>query len=290
MAQVGKFSSKKSSPSYFMAILGVSLVLFFLGMLGWIGINSNKLVQYLRESVSVQIVLRENTPEKDKDALQAALQAMPYTRTLKYTDKETAKAEWKKADGEDFMEFLDNNILPTSFSLGVKNQYVQADSLKKIKRDIAANTIVSEVTYPTSVVDKLNANVRIASIILFSFAFILGIIVIFLIDNTTRLAMFSNRFLIKTMQMVGATRGFIAKPMNIRAIINGAVAAGFAIVGMIALIFTLENWLPELKSLHDNTSLLALFLLILIVGVAITLFSTHRSVVKYLKMKLDDLY
>lgn len=290
MSQVGKSSSKKSRPSYVMAIVGVSLVLFFLGLLGWIGINSNKLVQFFRESVEVQIFLRENTPEKDKNALQAQLQAMPYTKAVKYTDKETAKADWKKSGGEDFQEFLDNNILPTSLSLTLKNQYVQADTLANIKKTIEANSIVSEVKYPTAVVDKLNANVRLVSIILLVVAIILGTIVIFLIDNTTRLAMFSNRFLIKTMQMVGATRGFIAKPMNIRAIINGTLSAGFAIAGMIAFILLLENWIPELKSLHDNASLVMLFLFILIVGVAISLLSTYRSVVKYLKMKLDDLY
>lgn len=290
MAQAGKFSSKKSRPSYVMAIVGVSLVLFFLGLLGWIGINSNKLVQFFRESVEVQIFLRENTPEKSKDYLQAQLQAMPYTKSVKYTDKESAKADWKKSGGEDFQEFLDNNILPTSLSLTLKNQYVQADTLAMIKKSIEANTIVSEVKYPTAVVDKLNANVKLVSIILLIVAIILGIIVIFLIDNTTRLAMFSNRFLIKTMQMVGATRGFIAKPMNIRAAINGAVSAGFAIAGMIAFILLLESWIPELKTLHDNVSLIMLFIFILILGVVISLFSTYRSVVKYLKMKLDDLY
>ncbi len=290
MAQVGKFSSKKSRPSYVMAIVGVSLVLFFLGLLGWIGINSNKLVQFFRESVEVQIFLRENTPEKNKNDLQTQLQAMPYTKSVKYTDKESAKAEWKKNGGEDFQEFLDNNILPTSLSLTLKNQYVQADTLANIKKSIEANSIVSEVKYPTAVVDKLNANVKLVSIVLLVIAVILGIIVIFLIDNTTRLAMFSNRFLIKTMQMVGATRGFIAKPMNIRAVINGAVSAGFAIAGIIAIILLLENWIPELKSLHDNASLVMLFIFILILGVAISLLSTYRSVVKYLKMKLDDLY
>src|ERR1700712_438453 len=156
MAQVGKFSSKKSRPSYVMAIIGVSLVLFFLGLLGWIGINSNKLVQFFRESVEVQIFLRENTPEKDKNALQATLMAMPYTKNVKYTDKETAKAEWKKSGGEDFQEFLDNNILPTSLGLTLKSEYVQADTLANIKKMIEANSIVSEVKYPTAVVDKLN--------------------------------------------------------------------------------------------------------------------------------------
>lgn len=290
MAQVGKSSSKKSRPSYVMAIIGVSFVLFFLGLLGWVGINGKKLVEYFRESIEMQITLKENTPEKSKDALQAQLQAMPYTKTLKYTDKETAKKEWLKQGNEDFTEFLDNNILPTTLTITLKNQYVQADTLVNIKKFIESNSIVADTKYPTAVVDKMNANIKLISIVLLIIAIILGTIVIFLIDNTTRLAMFSNRFLIKTMQMVGATRSFIAKPMNIRAVINGAVSAGIAITAMLTFIFTLENWIPQLKGLHDNASLIMLFIFIIIIGVVISLVSTYRSVIKYLKMKLDDLY
>ena len=290
MAQTGKFSSKKSRPSYVMAIVGVSLVLFFLGLLGWIAINSKKLEQYFRESVEVQIFLKENALEKDKNALQTFLQAQPYTKTIKYSDKEAAKAAWRQSGGEDFIEFLENNILPTSLDLTLKSQYVQADTLQAIKKAMEANSIVSEVKYPTAVVDKLNDNVRKVSLIILAISILLAIIVIFLIDNTIRLAMFSNRFLIKTMQMVGATRWFIAKPMNIRAIINGAIASGIAIAGIFAVILFLEKWVPELQTLHDNKMLIMLFLLILFIGIAITLISTHRSVIKYLKMKLDELY
>lgn len=290
MAQIGKFSSKRSRPSYIMAIVGVSLVLFFLGLLGWIAINSKKLEQYFRESVEVQIFLRENTPEKDRTALQVFLEAQPYTKTIKYSDKETAKAAWKQSGGEDFMEFLDNNILPTSLDLTIKSDYVRTDTLQAIKKTIEANSIVTEVKYPTAVVSKLNDNIKKVSFIILGISILLAIVVIFLIDNTIRLAMFSNRFLIKTMQMVGATRWFIAKPMNIRAIINGSIAAGIAIAGNVAIVISLENWLPELKTLHDTKMLILLSLFMFIIGITITLISTHRSVVKYLKMKLDDLY
>jgi cell division transport system permease protein len=290
MAQKGKFSSKRSKPSYFMTVLGVSLVLFFLGLLGWIAINSRKLEMYFRESVEMRILIRENTPDTNRVALQNYLQAQPYTKTLKYTDKETAKAEWIKSGGEDFTEFLDNNILPTSLDLTLKSEYVQADSMKAIQASINANSIVAESSYPTAVVEKLNDNVRKVSLSILGIVILLAIIVIVLIDNTIRLAMFSNRFLIKTMQMVGATRWFISRPMDIRAIINGAIAAIIAIAGMIALIWSAEKWVPGLQTLHDNKLLLLLFGIMFIIGIAITLISTHRSVVKYLKLKLDELY
>jgi cell division transport system permease protein len=290
MAQKGKFSSKRSKPSYFMTVLGVSMVLFLLGILGWIAINGRKLEKYFRESVEMRILLRENTQEKDRMALQAQLQAQPYTKTLKYTDKETAKAEWIKSGGEDFTQFLDNNILPTSFDLTLQSDYVQADSMQAIQQTIAANSIVEDVSYPTAVVSQLNKNVRKVTIGIGLIALLLGVIVIVLIDNTIRLAMFSNRFIIKTMQMVGATRWFISRPMDLRAIINGSIAAIIAIVALIALIYGFENWEPTLKTLHDDKLLLLLYATMLVIGIAITLVSTHRSVVKYLKLKLDELY
>jgi cell division transport system permease protein len=290
MAQKGKFSSKRSKPSYFMTVLGVSMVLFLLGILGWIAINGRKLERYFRESVEMRILLRENTQEKDRMALQATLQAQPYTKTLKYTDKETAKAEWIKSGGEDFTQFLDNNILPTSFDLTLQSDYVQADSMQAIQQSIAANSIVEDVSYPTAVVSQLNKNVRKVTIGIGLIALLLGVIVIVLIDNTIRLAMFSNRFIIKTMQMVGATRWFISRPMDLRAIINGSIAAIIAIVALIALIYGFESWEPTLKTLHDNKLLLLLYATMLVIGIAITLVSTHRSVVKYLKLKLDELY
>jgi cell division transport system permease protein len=290
MAQKGKFSSKRSKPSYFMTVLGVSMVLFLLGILGWIAINGRKLEKYFRESVEMRILLRENTQEKDRMALQAQLQAQPYTKTLKYTDKETAKAEWIKSGGEDFTQFLDNNILPTSFDLTLQSDYVQADSMQAIQQTIAANSIVEDVSYPTAVVSQLNKNVRKVTIGIGLIALLLGVIVIVLIDNTIRLAMFSNRFIIKTMQMVGATRWFISRPMDLRAIINGSVAAIIAIVALVALIYGFENWEPTLKTLHDDKLLLLLYATMLVIGIAITLVSTHRSVVKYLKLKLDELY
>ena len=290
MAQKGKFSSKRSKPSYFMTVFGVALVLFLLGLLGWIAINGRKLERYFRESVEMRILIRENTQDKDRQALQTSLQAMPYTKTLKYTDKETAKAEWLKSGGEDFTQFLDNNILPTSFDLTLQSDYVQADSMQAIQKSILSNTIVEDVSYPTAVVSQLNKNVRKVSLGIGIIAVLLGIIVIVLIDNTIRLAMFSNRFIIKTMQMVGATRWFISRPLDIRAIINGAVAAGVAIGALILLIWGAESWEPTLKTLHDNKLLMLLFLVMLVIGIAITLISTHRSVVKYLKLKLDELY
>jgi cell division transport system permease protein len=289
MAQAGKSGIKRGRTSYVMSIIGVSLVLMMLGFLGWMGINYTKLVEYFRESVPVQVFLRETTTEKEKDDLLAQVQSLPYTKSFTYKDKETARQEWIGMGNEDFMQFIDTNILPRSVELNLKSEYVVPDTLKKIEKIFEQSPYVTDIKYPTNVVGNMSI-LRQVGIGLLILAIIFAVVVIVLIDNTIKLAMFSNRFLIKTMQMVGATRWFIAKPMNIRAIINGTLAAIIAIAAGWGVMTAFEKWVPELKTLHDTRLFVLLALSLLILGVSISLFSTHRSVVKYLKMKLDDLY
>lgn len=290
MAQFSKASSKRGKPSYFMAILGVTLVLFLLGIVGWLTINSKKLMQYFKESVEVQVFLKPNVHDTSRIALQEYITAKPYTKEIRYTDKETAKQKWLETGNEDFTEFIDNSLLPTSIDFTLKEYYVDSNQLAVIKADISQNPNVDEVRYPNAVVGKMQSNFNILSIVLAGIAILISVLVIILIDNTIRLAMFSNRFLIKTMQMVGATRWFIARPLNIRAIVNGAISAMIAIIAVYGIILLAERFLPDLKALHDNTMIFLMFLALVIIGIFITVFSTHRSVVKYLRMKLDDLY
>ncbi len=290
MAQFGKATSKRGKPSYFMSILGVTLVLFLLGVMGWLTINSQKLMQYFKESVEVQVFLKPNIADTARTNLQNYIASQPYTKNIRYTDKETAKQEWLKSGGEDFTEFLDNSLLPTSIDFTLKQQFVDSAHLDSIKSNIASFSAVDEVRYPTSVVGKMQRNFNVISLVLAGIAILIAILVIVLIDNTIRLAMFSNRFLIKTMQMVGATRWFIAKPLSVRAIINGAISAAIAIALVYGVIQAAEHFLPDLKALHDNGLISLLFIALIIIGITITLFSTYRSVLKYLRMKLDELY
>jgi len=247
-------------------------------------------MQYFKESVEVQVFLRPNTKDTARQSLQNYIASQPYVKAIRYTDKETAKKEWLKSGGEDFTEFLDNALLPTSIDFTMKENFVDSASLAAIRADISKNFIVDEVRYPQAVVDKMQRNFNVVSGVLAGIAILVAILVIILIDNTIRLAMFSNRFLIKTMQMVGATRWFIAKPLNIRAIINGAISGVIAIIAVYAVILLSQRFLPDLKALFDAKMMWLLFFLLILLGVGITLFSTHRSVLKYLRMKLDDLY
>lgn len=291
MTTQGKGSMKKSKPSYFMAILGVALVLFILGILGWLVINTSKLETYFKGSVQVHAFIREGSPQREIDIAKDVIKSKPYARNVEYITKEKARQTFIGDGNQDWNKVLDYNPLPASIDFYLDPSYVNKDSLKVITTEVMKNFIISEVKYPDAVVTNLNNVVKKVGYFLLAIAGILALIVIILIDNTIKLAMFSNRFLIKTMQMVGATRWFISKPFDQKAIINGLISALLAIAAILLLIYAVENWwLPEIKALKDNGSLFLLFTALILIGISITFISTHRSVTKYLKMKLDDLY
>lgn len=291
MAQFGKASAKRSKPSYFMAILGVTIVLFFVGVFGWLLLNASRYTEELKEDIKIQVYLRRSVTQQDVDSLRNYIQSRPYTKSMEYIDKETAKKQWMDKGETDFTELLDENPLPASIDFNLKNEYVQKDTIMAIKADLEQRQMVVEsVKYPAFVVEKMGSSVRVGLIVFAALAALFCLLSIILIDNTIRLAMYSNRFLIKTMQMVGATRAFIARPLNMRAILNGLLSALIAIGLIYGLMMLSEYFLPYLRDLRDNSKVAILFLFLILLGISITLFSTYRSVLKYLKMKLDELY
>lgn len=290
MAQISKAAARRGKPSYIMSIIGVTLVLFLLGIVGWIMINGNKLGDYFRENIEVKAFLKGDVNTQDSLTLLQAIAARPYVKSYEFVNKEEARKKYLFEENEDPNTVLDFNPLPNAIYFRVNKQYVDVDSLEVIRQDLLQNPFLSDVQYPKATVNTLNQNFQKVGIGLLVIAIVIAVSVIFLIDNTIRLAMFSNRFLIKTMQMVGATRWFIAKPLNIRAIINGAISALIAIVLVYILISTAQRYWPDLAVLQDNRSMILLFLALFILGISITLFSTYRSVLKYLRMKLDELY
>jgi len=292
MAQFGKASGKKSKPSYIYAIIGVSLVLFLFGIVGWFFLNLRKTGDYFKESIQVHTYLNRDASKKRIDSLTQYIASLPYANRVEYVTKEKAMQKWNAENDSTWKQFLSNNPLPESVDFYVKADHVEKDSLNMLAANLqnAYPGVISEFQFPTETVAKVSKFVKTAAIIFLIAAIILTILVVFSIDNTIRLAMYSNRFLIKTMQMVGATRWFIAKPINKRAVINGLLASLFAIVAVWGSILLVEKFIPDFRVLHDNKGLMMLFGVIIILGMAITLLSTHRAVIKYLKLKLDDLY
>ena len=292
MAQAGKGNAKKGKTSYMGAIIGVAVVLFLFGIVGWFFLNLRKTGDYFKESIQVHTYLNRDVNKKQVDSLTQYISALPYANRVEFVDKEMAAKKWNAENDTTWKQFLSNNPLPESIDFYVKAEYVEKDSLDKLSNNLqqAFPGVISEFQFPTETVAKVSNFVKSAAVIFLIAGIILTILVVFSIDNTIRLAMYSNRFIIKTMQMVGATRWFIAKPINQRAIINGLIAAAIAIVAVWGTVLSVERFIPNFKLLHDTQGLIILFLIIIILGVTITLVSTHRSVIKYLRMKLDDLY
>jgi len=291
MAVVGKSSMKRSKPNYIYSVVGVALVLLILGIMGWFFLNISSVGNAFKEDIRLSAYLR--TMNKDTiGQIQQFIASKPYAKNVVYVDKTSAKQIWNKENNEDWAKILEVNPLPESIDFYAKANYVNKDSLARMSDELMAayGNQITELQYPQSLVTNLNERASKIGLIFLVVAIILCVIVIFSIDNTIRLAMFSNRFLIKTMQMVGATRGFIAKPMNIKAVLNGLVSSLIAITLLFTLISWAESQFPQLKAIRDIELTLILFGGMIALGVGISVFSTHRSVLKYLKMKLDDLY
>ena len=291
MAVTGSTSLKRSKPNYIYSVIGVAIVLFIMGIMGWLFLNLHSIGDNFKEDIRISVYLRTS----DKNAIgkvQQYIASQPYAKNVEYINKEKAKDIWNKENNEEWAKILDVNPLPESVDFFAKADYVNPDSLANISATIenTFKTEVADIQYPKSLVTNLNERATKIGVIFLVMSIILCIIVIISIDNTIRLAMFSNRFLIKTMQMVGATRGFISKPLVIRALINGLTSAFISII----LLFGLTQWagsqFPQIKTIQGAGNDLLLFGGIIIMGVGISVFSTYRSVLKYLKMKLDDLY
>ena len=285
-----KFQKLKFKPNYLSSITIISLVLFLLGFLGIIIIHAQELSEYFKENIEVSLIFQDNARETEILQFEKQLEAEDYIKQVKYVSKEDAAEILKKEYGEDFISLLGYNPLYGSLNIHLKADYANSDSLKWIEKSILANKTVKEVYYQKTLVDLINKNVKNVGIIIIMISFLLFIIAVSLIDNAIRLTMYSNRFLIKSMQLVGATRAFIIGPFTKRGISNGLISGLLAVIVLFLTIRYAQNQLPDLILIQDWTRFTLLFLVIILIGVLISWLSIHRSVSKYLKTKIDELY
>ena len=293
MAQFGKASAKRGKPSYINAITGVALVLFLFGIIAYLFINLRKSSEVFRENIQVHAYIQRSATKKQIDTLYNYINALPYAKNVEYISKEKATKKYESENDSNWRKFLDNTPLPESIDFYIKADFMNRDSVNNLQAQLENNfggRVLSEFVYDKAILGNVTSYAKYIGAGILFFAIILSIIVIISIDNTIRLAMYSNRFLIKTMQMVGATRGFISRPLNVRAVINGLIASSIAIIAIFGFILMFEYYIPWLKDIRSTNTLIVVFLFIIVLGVCITVVSTHRSVLKYLKMKLDDLY
>lgn len=286
----GNYSQRKAKTFYISTIISISLVLLMLGLLGLILVHARKLSDYVKENIVLSIIVVENSNESSIIQLQKTLETYPYVKAAVYVSKDVAAENLKKDMGEDFVKFLGYNPLLSSIDVYLKAEYANNETINNVKNELMQNQLVKEVYYQASLVDLINENISAIGFIFLGFGFTLLLIAIALINNTIRISMHSQRFLIRSMQLVGATKGFIRKPFVLTGIIHGILGSLVSIVLLILALFMAQRQIPELVILQDYADFGMIFLLVVASGVLISWISTHLSVNKYLNTKTSDLY
>ena len=285
-----KFQKRRLISSYFSVVLSVFLVLFLLGILGLFIINSQKLANDFKEKIAMTVFFKNEANDSILKAFGGELKKAPYAKTTVYVTKEQAAKQHTDIIGEDFMTFLGENPLQNSYDIHLKADYVEKDSIAKIEAKLRKNPMISDIVYDKQLVNLVNDNIKKVSMWILIISGFLTFIAVLLINSSLRLSIHSNRFIIKTMQMVGATKSFIRKPFVMRSIKLGMIGAVLAILSLIGVLIYVETSFPDLGIL-DNKVLIALVLLgVLAIGILITWLSTHFATQRFLNLRTDDLY
>jgi len=285
-----RVSKRKLQSSYITTIVSITLVLFMLGLMGLLILNSKKLSDYVHENIGFSIIMNTGVKEARIMELKKNLDASDFVKYTEYITPEEAAEELQAELGEDFIDFLGYNPLLPSIDLRLNADYANIDSLKVIESTLLKNTDIKEVYYQESLVEMINDNVRRISLFILIFSMLLLIVSVALINNAIRLSVYSKRFLIRTMQLVGATRSFIRTPFILTGILHGLIAALFASVALLGIVYTLKKDVPIKISLKDFKLFVMLFAFVFLSGVLITWLSNRSAVNKYLKAKPEDLY
>lgn len=283
-------SSRKTKTLYVSTVISIALVLLMTGLLGLILVHAKNLSKYVKENIVLNIIVNEGAKEVDITALQKQLDADPYVLKTQYVSKELAARNLTKDLGEDFVDFLGYNPLLSSIDVYLKADYANNASIERFTAKINKNPLVKEVVYQKSLIDMVNQNIQGIGLVILAFAAILLIIAVALINNTIRLAIYSQRFLIKSMQLVGATKGFIRQPFLNIGIIHGLLGALIAIILLLVTLYVAQQQVPEMVILRDWFEFSMVFLGVVILGVLISGLSTYFAVSKFLRLKINDLY
>lgn len=283
-------SKAKLRSSYLTLVISVSLVLFLLGILGLILINARELSDYFRESLSFSVMLDDEAKEADIRMLQKDLDAKPFVKSTAYVSKDEAADKMKEDLGEDFIDFLGDNPLPPSIDVYLFAGFTSPDSVAKIEKYVLEYPFVKEVYYQESLLFLINENVKKISLFLLIISSFLFLIALTIINNTIRLSIYSRRFLIRTMQLVGATRGFIRKPFILQSAFHGLLAALIAMSLLMGLLYLIEKEFYQMVNFESTNLLFLLGASLILIGVLISSISTFFSVNRYLSISEDKLY
>lgn len=283
-------ASKKTKTIYISTVISISLVLLMIGLLGLIMVHARNLSNYVKENIVLNLIISDGAKEVDIAALQKQLNTHQYVLESQYVSKEIAAKNLQKDLGEEFVEFLGYNPLLSSIDIYLKAEYANNASIEAFSAEISKNPMVKEVIYQKSLIDMVNQNIKIIGLIILGFACVMLIISVALINNTIRLAIYSQRFLIKSMQLVGATKSFIRKPFLTSGILHGLLGALIAIILLLVTLLVAQQQIPELVILSNKIEFALVFAGVLAIGIMISFFSTYFALSKYLRLKIYDLY
>ncbi|MBP8791980.1 MAG: permease-like cell division protein FtsX [Lutibacter sp.] len=285
-----KYQKRRLRSSYLSVIVSIGLVLFLIGILGLIVLKTNKLTEHFKEKVAITVFLKDNAKNSDIQILKAELEKAEYTKSIVFISKDVAAKKYSEEIGEDFLEFLGENPLKDAIDVSLLADFVTPEKMQAIEDNLKIRSIVSEVAYDKPLIDLLTKNITRLSFWMLSFSGLFTIIAVVLINSSIRLSVYSKRFTIKTMQMVGATKGFIRVPFIIQSVKLGFAGALLAIAGLLALAYYFNDMVPEIELLNDYKILGILFGGIILLGVLITWLSTFFATQRFLNLRTDELY
>lgn len=285
-----KFQKRRVITSYFSVVLSVFLVLFLLGLLGLFIINSKRLSDNFKENIVMTAFLKSEANDSVVKAFGAELKASKFAKDFKYVSKEEAAKQHQKTLGENFVEYLGANPLYNSYDIHLKADYVTNPGFSKAESQIRKNPMIADIVYDKQLITLVNDNVKRISFWILIISGIFTVISILLINSSLRLSIYANRFIIKTMQMVGATKSFIRKPFVKRSIILGLIGSILAILVLIGVLFYIATNYPELDIFKEPLLTAIVLVGVLVLGVLITWISTHFATQRFLNLRTDDLY
>lgn len=285
-----KFQKRRLLSSYFSVVLSMFLVLFLLGILGLFIINSKKLSDDFKENIVMTVFFKNEATDSVTSAFAQELKMAKFVKSSEYITKEQAAKQHTEIIGEDFMTFLGANPLQNSFDIHLKADYIDLPNIRKIESRFRANEMVADVVYDKQLVSLVNDNINKVSMWMLIVSGILALIAILLMNSSMRLSIYSNRFIIKTMQMVGATKSFIRKPFIWRSIRLGFIAAVLAVLALVGTLIYVNNNFPSLGILENPALIAAVLGGVLLVGILLSWISTFFATQRYLNLRTDDLY
>ncbi len=285
-----KYQKRRLISSYFSVVISIALVLFLLGLLGLLVLNTKKVADHFKEQIALSIFLKDSAKEVEINQLEKSLALADYTKSTQFVSKEDAAKAHSQEIGEDFMDFLGYNPLKNSIDVYFKADYVSEAKIAEISKDLSNKNFIEEVVYDKPLIALLNDNIKRISFWILIISGIFTFIAVLLINSSIRLSVYSKRFTIKTMQMVGATKGFIRRPFIWKSIKLGIIGSILALSGMAAVLYYLDKAFPELQLLTDHRLLIAIFAGVFILGLVISWISTFFATSRFLNLKTDELY